>query len=142
MESILGIPKYACQGIPNNLAVRLAYMDTWHKRLQFAREEAGLRPTDVATKIKVSNATVSDWESGETKKIEGDNLLNVCELLNISPRWLLYKKGGMRDGLYSEPIQRGVMILEQLQEEYRLDDALELLTSVAKLARKQGNEKQ
>lgn len=50
----------------------------------------------------------------------------------------------MVDGLYveDERIKRGVEILEQLKAEYRLDDALELLNSVAKLTRKKDGEKQ
>lgn len=37
MERILGIPNTSCQGIPNFNNVRIAYMDTWHTRLKFAR---------------------------------------------------------------------------------------------------------
>ncbi len=92
---ILGIPKSNCQGIPNLLNVRLAYMKTWHERLRYAREEAKIRPTDLAKAIGVSNATVSDWESGEIKKLEGENLLKVCDFLNISPNWLIFEKGEM-----------------------------------------------
>lgn len=95
MDSILGIPKYLCQGIPNLKTFRLAYMKTWHERLKFAREQTGLRPTDLAKEVGVSNATVSDWESGEIKKLEGENLLKVCECLNISPNWLIFNKGDM-----------------------------------------------
>lgn len=29
------------------------------------------------------------WESGKTKKIEGTNLVRVCDILGVSPAWLL-----------------------------------------------------
>ena len=70
-------------------------MNTWHGRLKFARENAGIRPTDLAKEVGVSNATISDWESGEIKKLEGENLLKVCDVLNISPNWLIFEKGDM-----------------------------------------------
>lgn len=57
-----------------------------------------MKQTEAAKDVGVSSASFSDWESGETKKIEGDNLVNVCELLDISPKWLLFGKGEMKSG--------------------------------------------
>lgn len=114
MELILGIPKSQCQGTPNSASVRLAYMDTWHKRLETARMHRGVSKSDVASAVKVSNATVSDWESGKTKKIEGDNLLNVCEYLRISAKWLLFNKGPMEDEHLSEEDLKAIGISRQI----------------------------
>lgn len=129
MDCILGIPKNTSQGIPNFLSVRLAYMKTWHERLKFAREQVGLRPIDLAKEVGVSSATASDWESGETKKIEGENLLKVCDLLNISPNWLLFGKGDMvqtsltDDDIHALKINRSLGSKER-KAWYRAGDSL------------------
>lgn len=129
MARILGMPKYQCQGLPNFNNVRLAYMKTWHMRLKSAREEAGLRPTDIAKEVGVSNATVSDWESGEIKKLEGENLLKVCNFLNISPNWLIFGKGDMvqsaltDDDLHALKINR-MLGAKERRAWYRAGDSL------------------
>lgn len=65
---------------------------TWHIRLTQAREAKGIKKSALAKLIGVSAPTVTDWENGETKKIEGDNLIKVCAQLEISPEWLLNGK--------------------------------------------------
>lgn len=32
---------------------------------------------------------MTEWENGEIKKIDGENLLKVCDVLDITPYWLL-----------------------------------------------------
>lgn len=61
----------------------------WHKRITQARTAKNLKKTDLAKLVGVSPATVTMWESGKTKKIEGLNLIRVCDVLGISPTWLL-----------------------------------------------------
>lgn len=129
MRHILGIPKQHCQGLPNLLNARLAYMKTWHDRLRYAREQTGLRPIDLAKEVGVSSATVSDWESGEIKKLEGENLLKVCDLLNISPKWLLFEKGDMTQTALTDDDLRALKInrmlgMKERKAWYRAGDSL------------------
>ncbi len=122
MAHILGIPNFYCQGIPNSIAVRLAYMETWHSRLKFAREKAGLQQNEAAAKVGVKPASFSDWESGETKNIEGANLLKVCDLLNISPKWLLFGEGKMESEAYvADKKAKAVLLAMQQMPEYKKD---------------------
>lgn len=62
----------------------------WHKRLTQAREAEGLKKSAFAKLIGVSAPTVTDWENGDTKMIEGANLIKVCNLLKVTPDWLLH----------------------------------------------------
>ena len=62
---------------------------TWHKRLTQAREAKNIKKSAFAKLVGVSAPTVTDWENGETKMIEGSNLVKVCQVLDISPTWLL-----------------------------------------------------
>ena len=129
MRIILGMPNYECQGSPNSGGVRLAYMNTWHERLKLAKGQAGLRATDIAKAVGVSNATVSDWESGETKTIEGSNLLKVCTVLGVSPHWLIFGKGDMIEAPLTDDDRHAVKINRSLEVRerkawYRAGDSL------------------
>lgn len=61
----------------------------WHTRLTEAREAKNLKKSAFARLVGVSAPTVTDWENGETKMIEGANLIKVCSVLEITPDWLL-----------------------------------------------------
>jgi DNA-binding Xre family transcriptional regulator len=75
-------------------------METWNERLAKALRESEYNPHQLAQELKVASPTVSAWlASGSiqpAKNITGENLLKVCELLNIRPEWLMFKKGAMR----------------------------------------------
>lgn len=62
----------------------------WHRRLTQAREAKNIKKSAFAKLIGVSAPTVTDWENGETKMIEGANLIKVCNALEISPDWLIH----------------------------------------------------
>ena len=65
---------------------------TWHKRLAQAREAKEINKSAFAKLVNVSAPTVTDWESGKIKMIDGVNLLKVCDVLGISPKWLMHGK--------------------------------------------------
>jgi transcriptional regulator with XRE-family HTH domain len=71
----------------------------WNKRLQQARIATGISKADLAKEVQVSAPTVTDWESGEIKKIDGENLLKVCRALSVSPEWLMW---GVQDSAAME----------------------------------------
>lgn len=62
----------------------------WHQRLTQAREAKELKKSAFARLVGVSAPTVTDWENGETKMIDGTNLVNVCSVLEITPEWLIH----------------------------------------------------
>jgi len=61
----------------------------WHDRIKSAREEMGMKRNHLAKMIGVSPATITQWESGQTRTISGPNLVSACAVLNIDPSWLL-----------------------------------------------------
>jgi transcriptional regulator with XRE-family HTH domain len=129
MARILGIPKTKRQGLPNLFNVRLDFMKTWHERLTFARVARGLSKSELAREIGLSNPTITDWESGEIKKLEGENLINLCDKLKISARWLLFGKGDMEEIILSENDYHAVKInralgIKERQAWYRAGDSL------------------
>ena len=62
---------------------------TWNARLTEARERAGIKKTDFADLVRVSTATTTTWENGNTQELKAENLLTICDVLNISPYWLM-----------------------------------------------------
>ncbi len=47
----------------------------------------------LADAVGVSRPAVTQWETGETKTLEGENLLRVAKALDVSPEWLIYDIG-------------------------------------------------
>jgi transcriptional regulator with XRE-family HTH domain len=80
-------------------------MKTWHERLTFAREQKGLKKSAFARLVEVSAPTVTDWENGETKMIDGLNMVRVCQVLGISAAWLMTGEGDMRAVAVSSAFQ-------------------------------------
>lgn len=68
-------------------------MTTLSDRLKTAMAAKGLRPADLARAAQVKPPSVSDWLSGKTKSIKGDNLLRVARTLDVDPTWLAHGVG-------------------------------------------------
>lgn len=72
--------------------------EEWKTRLRTTRQALGLSKTDFAIEIrkiiKVSNPTVTDWEKsiadGGIKELSAPRLLAICDVLKVSPHWLIY----------------------------------------------------
>lgn len=94
-------------------------MTTWNERLSERLREIGMRPAELARAVKVSTATVSDWESGAIKTIKGGNLIKVSATLGVNPDWLLDGRepkvgAGEPRGTYLQQQQDGDSIRIQL----------------------------
>jgi len=90
----------------------------WHTRITQARSAKGLGKSELARLVGVSPATITMWESGQTKKIDGTNLIRVCTALDINPMWLLGKLDGdendktsMAEAVSRSPSYNGTDIL-------------------------------
>jgi len=77
-------------------------MEEWKQRLKSARIAKGLNKTEFAKAVGVSNPTVTDWEKsagdGGIKELSGLNLTKVCQVLDVTPAWLLHGREA-----YGEP---------------------------------------
>lgn len=61
-------------------------------KLREARDAAGLTQTELANKANVRQATISELENGNTRRIEFDVLDRLCRALRIEPGDLLKRK--------------------------------------------------
>ena len=62
-------------------------------RIRSARHAKGLTQQELADKIGVKRASVTQWETGATKSIESTNLLAAAKALDVSPEWLSTGRG-------------------------------------------------
>lgn len=83
---------------------------TLAERVKKAREAAGLSKSDLARLCGVSPSAVTQWESGETKTLEGENLATAADALHVSAMWLATGKGEEhpRPLMIGEPTSRSV----------------------------------
>lgn len=58
-------------------------------RVRQARQAAGFTQPELAKKVGVSKASVSFWETGETKNLAGRHLYSLANVLNVAPEWLI-----------------------------------------------------
>lgn len=72
-------------------------------RIRQAREALGLTQPALARRVGVTKSAVNQWEHGQTKRLEGENLLRCARALGVSPDWLLSGKGPMRPDRVQEP---------------------------------------
>lgn len=66
---------------------------TLQSRLKEAMRLAGVRQADLARACGVAQPSVSDWVTGKTKALEGQNLVRAAKRLRVNPEWLATGKG-------------------------------------------------
>lgn len=62
------------------------------KQARLARKPK-MTQQQLADVILVSRPAVTQWETGETKTLEGENLVRVARALGVTTEWLLYGVG-------------------------------------------------
>jgi transcriptional regulator with XRE-family HTH domain len=62
----------------------------WNRRITEAREARSMSKAELARACNVSAPTVTDWESGKIKNLDAANMLTICEVLGVEPRWLVW----------------------------------------------------
>lgn len=110
-------------------------METWFERIRRLRESLELSQADVYRRVRVSNATMSSWESGKHKP-KGENLLNLAKVLRTTPAFLMRGTGDPDDAAddelsvevaeslraTSETVQRFVMRVIEAAASGAIDD--------------------
>lgn len=86
------------------MACKMPYMSIG-LRIKQARlaSKPKITQQQLADAVNVSRPAVTQWETGETKTLEGENLVRVAQALGVTTEWLLY---GTRSGPEpGEPLQ-------------------------------------
>ena len=78
------------------------------ERIKLAMDEAeggrGITQAELARRAKVTRAAINHWRAVEAKEfpMKGKVLLNVCEILGVSPWWLMLGRGEKNAALVSD----------------------------------------
>lgn len=92
----------------------------WSRNIKRRREDLGLSKAAFARSVGVSPATVSDWESGVIKNIEGQHLVRAALVLKTSAERLFLDDGlqaGEPSGGYLvRPDQESVPVHQSLEQ--------------------------
>ncbi|CAG4900582.1 hypothetical protein [Paraburkholderia saeva] len=71
-------------------------MDTWNQRLAYALAQSEYTANGLAAALGLKAPSISAWIGAGSitpaRDIKADNLLRVCELLNVRPEWVLFGK--------------------------------------------------
>jgi transcriptional regulator with XRE-family HTH domain len=70
-------------------------MDTLSNRIRKALNYAGLSQAELSERINVSESTVSQWLSGETKTIKSSNASKVARACGVNLNWIATGEGSM-----------------------------------------------
>lgn len=103
----------------NNIPFNLLNM-TLQERLEYALKRAQMSQSGLAAAVGLTRGAVSLWLTGQTKQLDGTNLVKAAKALGIDPHWL-----GTGEGPAPNP-----RIREAAFTEYLPDQASELVTRV------------
>lgn len=127
-------------------------MKTLAERLRYAMEvlpPKRIKGVELADAVGVKPPSVSDWLSGKSKTMEGENLLRAAKHLKVSPVWLATGNGDPKQSPSasnaklevsqllvdrSENLIKLINILDELEDCGKLDKTtFEVLFSILKI---------
>lgn len=106
-------------------------MSTLAERIAEASHASGHSITEISKACGVSYQAVRKWMLGESKKIDGENLIALCKLTNYSPEWIITGKGEKIRYYAKSSIQAETLAIMQTMQpdvEYKIREIAELLS--------------
>ncbi|QDB82235.1 LexA family transcriptional regulator [Acinetobacter pittii] len=102
-------------------------MNTLAERLRYAMEvlpPKKIKGVELARAVGVKPPSVSDWLSGKSKTMEGENLLRASKFLNVNPSWLASGTGEIQASTKDKFKQ---LDIEEFKKKYNISDSDEAL---------------
>ena len=93
--------------------VKITYMK-FNELIRKKRKDLGLTQVEVAKFVGVSATAIVQWEKGDTKP-NGDNLMNLAQILKSKPEELVQNKRQASIMEPSAPYQTDALSREQLE---------------------------
>jgi len=81
------------------------FMQTLSERISWRLEQTGKKKAGLARYVGIAAPSVTKWINGETKRLEGSNLLKAAEYLECDPAWLSTGDGDWQVKALLRPIQ-------------------------------------
>jgi transcriptional regulator with XRE-family HTH domain len=80
---------YAWESLLSPSSCKLASM-TPGDRIRLRRKQLGFSQRSLGAKIGVEGQSVSQWETGSTKNLRGENLVKLSKALGVSPDYITH----------------------------------------------------
>lgn len=113
----------------------------WYERLSQARQAKGLKKAHFAKAIGVQPPTITEWERGDTVAPSAANVMKICQVLNITPEWLMSGPATGEDGIptrtyfgTNDQIAEAVRLMEKMPA-YELAQAIGIINTLASTKR-------
>lgn len=99
-------------------------MSTWNQRVTYMREKMRITKSELAKRVGVSAATVTNWELGKIKKLSEEHLISLSKVLSVSVEWLLFQgqddtQDQMTDQVNIQPLPTNIPVPTQTQDGYQ-----------------------
>jgi Helix-turn-helix. len=88
-------------GVKRNMEDHKNSLDTFEKRLEYARKSQSLSQVATAQSLHVARMTYTDWEKGKRSPTL-NTVVKISECLNVDKHWLAFGIGASDDGVRSE----------------------------------------
>lgn len=98
-------------------------MNTLAERLRYAMEvlpPKKIKGVDLARAVGVKPPSVSDWLSGKSKTMEGENLLRASKFLKVNPSWLASGTGDIQETVIPKFNQ---LDIEEFKKKYNISES-------------------
>ncbi len=112
-------------------------MKTLAERLKYAMEilpPKKIKGVELARVVGVKPPSVSDWLSGKSKSMEGENLLKTAKFLGVNPVWLA--TGAGKPKMINEDSSNSLSMIQPNIVEIQNQDIRELVDSLLSLESK------
>lgn len=73
-------------------------METMGDRIRQLRESRNWTQAELANRVHVTRAAISQWERGETSNIKLATFLSLCDIFDTSPEYLVFGPGSNTRG--------------------------------------------
>ncbi|SIO42876.1 DNA-binding transcriptional regulator, XRE-family HTH domain [Salinivibrio sp. ES.052] len=88
-------------GSKRDMADATSDLDTFEKRLEYARKRQSLSQVAAAKSLRVARMTYSDWEKGKRSPTL-ETVVKISHSLDIDKHWLAFGIGVSDDSVRSE----------------------------------------
>lgn len=98
-------------------------MNTLAERLRYAMEvlpPKKIKGVDLARAVGVKPPSVSDWLSGKSRTMEGENLLRASKFLKVNPTWLATGTGDIQETVIPKFKQ---LDIEEFKKKYNISES-------------------
>lgn len=81
------------------------------ERIKDLRKSMGLTQPELAELAKIKQASLSELETGETKRPRGDTLVRIAKALQVDPDWLITGAGSPARAVQPDEAQQELLAI-------------------------------